>query len=54
LPEEAYPSQLQKKDEQQVQLTFSKGELIAVNKEQDLPHKCIEKLKQISLQICNR
>jgi len=48
LPEEAYPSQLQKKDEQQVQLTFSKGELIAVNKEQDLPHKCIEKLNKLA------
>ena len=48
LPEEAYPSQLQKKDEQQVQLTFSKGELIAVNKEQDLSHKCIEKLNKLA------
>ena len=48
LPEEAYPSQLQKKDEQQVQLTFSEGELIAVNKEQDLPHKCIEKLNKLA------
>ena len=48
LPEEAYPSQLQKKDEQQVQLTFSKGELVAVNKEQDLPHKCIEKLNKLA------
>ncbi len=48
LPEEAYPSQLQKKDKQQVQLTFSKGELVAVNKEQDLPHKCIEKLNKLA------
>ena len=48
LPEEAYPSQLQKNDEQQVQLTFSKGELVAVNKEQDLPHKCIEKLNKLA------
>ena len=48
LPEEAYPSQLKKKDKQQVQLTFSKGELVAVNKEQDLPHKCIEKLNKLA------
>ena len=48
LPEEAYPSQLKKKDEQQVLLTFSKGELVAVNKEQDLPHKCIEKLNKLA------
>lgn len=48
LPEEAYPSQLQKKDKLQVQLTFSKGELVAVNKEQDLPHKCIEKLNKLA------
>ena len=48
LPEEAYPSQLKKKDEQQMLLTFSKGELVAVNKEQDLPHKCIEKLNKLA------
>ncbi|NNC70097.1 MAG: argininosuccinate synthase, partial [Flavobacteriaceae bacterium] len=31
LPDEAYPSSLQKNDEQQVKLTFKKGEFIALN-----------------------
>ena len=48
LPDEAYPSQLEKKGSEKVKLTFSKGELVAVNEEQSLPHKCIEKLNKLA------
>ena len=48
LPDEAYPSQLEKKGSEKVKLTFSKGELVAVNEEQRLPHKCIEKLNKLA------
>jgi argininosuccinate synthase len=48
LPEEAYPSQLQKKDEQQVQLTFSKGELISIDNQEGTPQDVIEKLNKLA------
>ena len=48
LPEEAYPSQLQKKDEQQVQLTFSKGELTSIDNQEGLPQDIIEKLNKLA------
>ena len=48
LPDEAYPSQLEKKGSEKVKLTFSKGELVAVNEVQSLPHKCIEKLNKLA------
>jgi len=48
LPEEAYPSQLQKKEEQQVQLTFSKGELISIDNQEGLPQDIIEKLNKLA------
>ena len=48
LPDEAYPSQLEKKESEKVKLTFSKGELVAINEEQGLPHKCIEKLNKLA------
>ena len=44
MPEEAYPSQLQKKDKQQLQLTFLKGELISIDNQDGLPQENIEKL----------
>lgn len=48
LPEEAYPSQLQKKDEQQVQLTFSKGELISIDNKEGTPQDVIKKLNKLA------
>ena len=48
LPEEAYPSQLQKKDEKQVQLTFSKGELTSIDNQEGLPQDIIEKLNKLA------
>ena len=48
LPNEAYPSQLQKEGTEQVQLTFEKGELVAVNGEKDLPVQNIIKLEALA------
>ena len=48
LPNEAYPSQLEKKGSEKVKLTFSKGELVAINQEQNSPYKCIEKLNNLA------
>ena len=48
LPEEAYPSQLQKKEEQQVQLTFSKGELISIDNQEGTPQDVIKKLNKLA------
>lgn len=48
LPEEAYPSQLQKQGSEKVKLTFSEGELMAVNDEEGLPQDCIEMLNNLA------
>jgi argininosuccinate synthase len=48
LPSEAYPSQLQREDEQEVTLTFDKGELIAFNGEKDTPVNNILKLEAVA------
>lgn len=48
LPNEAYPSQLEKKGSEKVKLTFYKGELIAVNEEKASPQICIEKLNKLA------
>lgn len=48
LPEEAYPSQLQKNDSTDVKLTFEKGQLTAVNGENDSHVNNIEKLEKIA------
>ncbi|WMI69548.1 argininosuccinate synthase [Mangrovimonas sp. YM274] len=49
LPEHAYPSQLQKEGEEKVVLTFTKGELTAVNgKENTPPEKNIEILNDLA------
>ena len=48
LPEEAYPSQLQKKDKQQLQLTFLKGELISIDNQDGLPQENIKKLNKLA------
>lgn len=48
LPETAYPSQLQEKEPKKVTLTFKKGELTAVNGEENAPEKNIEILESIA------
>lgn len=48
LPETAYPSQLEKEGEEKVTLTFSKGELIAVNGKEDNPQINIELLNDLA------
>lgn len=48
LPDSAYPSQLQKKDEEKVILSFEKGELLAINHHQDAPEKNIERLNDMA------
>ncbi|WP_053978488.1 argininosuccinate synthase [Mangrovimonas xylaniphaga] len=48
LPEHAYPSQLQKEGEQKVVLTFTKGELTAVNGKENTPEKNIQILNDLA------
>ena len=48
LPEEAYPSQLKKKGEEKLKLTFEKGELVAINDLRGGPVENIEKLDSIA------
>ncbi|MBC3758034.1 argininosuccinate synthase [Hyunsoonleella sp. SJ7] len=48
LPEEAYPSQLEKTGEEKVTLTFDKGEFVAFNGERNAPEVNIEKLNDIA------
>ena len=48
LPEAAYPSQLQKEGSEKVTLTFSEGELVAVNGVNNLPQDNIEKLNDLA------
>jgi argininosuccinate synthase len=53
LPNEAYPSQLQKDGEEQVTLEFKKGELIAVNGIADKPSNNIVTLEKLAKCVCN-
>ncbi|WP_420572090.1 argininosuccinate synthase [Kordia sp.] len=48
LPEEAYPSQLQKQETEKIQLTFLKGELVAINGKQNTPEINIENLNTLA------
>lgn len=48
LPSEAYPSQLQRNDEEEVTLTFEKGQLVAFNGVKDTPVNNILKLEKIA------
>ncbi|GAL00751.1 argininosuccinate synthase [Nonlabens ulvanivorans] len=48
LPEEAYPSQLQKEGKEQVKLTFKKGELIAVNGKEQSSELAIQQLNDLA------
>ncbi|WP_010136548.1 argininosuccinate synthase [Ochrovirga pacifica] len=48
LPSEAYPSQLKREDEEEVTLTFDKGQLVAFNGVKDTPVNNILKLEEIA------
>jgi argininosuccinate synthase len=48
LPEEAFPSQLEKEGEENVVLSFVKGELVAINQHKNLPHLNIEILQKMA------
>ena len=48
LPEEAYPSQLQKQGSEKIKLTFSEGELMVINDEEGLPQDTIETLNNVA------
>ena len=48
LPDSAYPSQLEQKEPQQLQLTFDKGELVALDGVKASPVENIEKLEEIA------
>ncbi|MEM6685387.1 MAG: argininosuccinate synthase domain-containing protein [Bacteroidota bacterium] len=48
LPEAAYPSQLEKEEAETVQLTFFKGELVAVNGKENTPEVNIELLNDLA------
>ncbi len=48
LPEEAFPSQLRKNGEEQVKLTFEKGELVAINDQRAGSVENIEKLSAMA------
>jgi argininosuccinate synthase len=50
LPEEAYPSQLTKEGSEKVTLTFSEGELMAINGQHGLPQDNIEILNDLASQ----
>lgn len=48
LPEKAYPSQLQREEEEKVTLTFLKGELIGINHQENAPEVNIEILNTMA------
>jgi argininosuccinate synthase len=48
LPEEAYPSQLKHLESEKVKLTFKKGELVAVNGQENAPEVNIEVLNNLA------
>jgi len=48
LAEEAFPSQIQKKDSEEVELTFKKGEIVGINGEELNPVTAIQKLNEIA------
>jgi argininosuccinate synthase len=48
LPEEAWPTQITKTDERDIELSFEKGELIAIDGEKLSPVKAIQKLQEIA------
>lgn len=52
LPSEAYPSELSKKEKEKVVLSFSKGELIAVNYKKNTPIECIKIINSLCEKFC--
>ena len=52
LPSEAYPSELSKKEEEKVVLSFSKGELVAVNCKKNTPIECIKIINSLCEKFC--
>lgn len=48
LPEDAFPSQIERTDESEVELTFEKGELVGINDETLDPVSAINKLNEIA------
>ena len=48
LPNEAYPSQLTKEEEETVTLNFEKGELVAINGHKEVPYRNIESLAKLA------
>ena len=50
LPENAFPSQLKKEGNQEINLTFEKGEIVGINDEKLHPIKAIQKLNAIASQ----
>lgn len=48
LPEDAYPSQLQKEKEEIITLNFEKGELVGLDGIEDTPVKNIQKLEELA------
>lgn len=52
LPSEAYPSELSKKEKEKVVLSFSKGELVAVNYKKNTPIECIKIINSLCENFC--
>ena len=52
LPSEAYPSELSKKEKEKVILSFSKGELVAVNYKKNSPVECIKIINSLCEKFC--
>lgn len=52
LPSEAYPSELSKKEKEKVVLSFSKGELVAVNYKKNSPVECIKIINNLCEKFC--
>ena len=52
LPSEAYPSELSKKEKEKVVLSFSKGELVAVNNKKNSPVECIKIINSLCEKFC--
>ncbi len=52
LPSEAYPSELSRKEKEKVVLSFSKGELVAVNYKKNNPVECIKIINSLCEKFC--
>ena len=52
LPSEAYPSKLSKKEKEKVVLSFSKGELVAINYKKNSPVECIKIINSLCEKFC--